>query len=256
MISWAMVVWSPCWSFSPLWLSGSFFCYSASPVFYVDKYDVIWCPQSAQKKKERGKSVVSGLNGLRLILGTVIDTYMEEAQEELRSKRVKQSKGWDSMPTAFGTPRLSTQMWQVSCGPFPCWTFETKEWPPVELHRKISCAGIIKTLLRSADDGWFGSYAFCIFLPFSFKLVWTQENCDRKPSNDCCRNFGHQILHLSDTWSLVTWMFLERWRKLGCSWMLLITPWCVCQCWNQNKSEKQSSWQNHSINHPLRSSVE
>lgn len=26
-------------------------------------------------------------------MGTVIDTYMEEAQEELRSKRVKQSKG-------------------------------------------------------------------------------------------------------------------------------------------------------------------
>ena len=31
--------------------------------------------------------------GDRLILGTVIDTYMDEAQEELRSKRVKQSKG-------------------------------------------------------------------------------------------------------------------------------------------------------------------
>lgn len=30
---------------------------------------------------------------MRLILGTVIDTYMDEAQEELRSKRVKQSKG-------------------------------------------------------------------------------------------------------------------------------------------------------------------
>ena len=27
------------------------------------------------------------------MLGTVIDTYMEEAQEELRSKRVKQAKG-------------------------------------------------------------------------------------------------------------------------------------------------------------------
>lgn len=121
----------------------------------------------------RGMPVVSGLNGWRLILGTVIDTYMEEAQEELRSKRVKQSKGWDSMPTAFGTARLSTQMWQVSCGPFPCWTFETKEWPPVELHRKMSCAGTIKTLLRSADDGWFSSYVFCIFLPFSFKLVRT-----------------------------------------------------------------------------------
>ena len=30
---------------------------------------------------------------MQLVLGTVIDTYMEEAQEELRSKRVKQAKG-------------------------------------------------------------------------------------------------------------------------------------------------------------------
>ncbi|CAK8986306.1 Two pore calcium channel protein 1A (Voltage-dependent calcium channel protein TPC1A) (NtTPC1A) [Durusdinium trenchii] len=37
--------------------------------------------------------VVGILFLLQLILGTVIDTYMEEAQEELRSKRVKQSKG-------------------------------------------------------------------------------------------------------------------------------------------------------------------
>eukprot|EP00434_Breviolum_minutum_P041301 symbB.v1.2.036742.t1/scaffold5256.1/size29320/2 len=54
--------------------------------------------------------VVGILFLLQLILGTVIDTYMEEAQEELRSKRVKQSKGWDSMPRTFGTARLSTQM--------------------------------------------------------------------------------------------------------------------------------------------------
>ncbi|CAJ1363590.1 unnamed protein product [Effrenium voratum] len=37
--------------------------------------------------------VVGILFLLQLVLGTVIDTYMEEAQEELRSKRVKQSKG-------------------------------------------------------------------------------------------------------------------------------------------------------------------
>ena len=94
------MVWSPCWSFSPLWLSGYFFCYSASPG-NVDKYDV--------KKPNLGSNGAFHLwcllNGLRLILGTVIDTYMEEAQEELRSKRVKQSKGWDS--AAFGTARSS-----------------------------------------------------------------------------------------------------------------------------------------------------
>ncbi|CAE7587928.1 TPC1A [Symbiodinium sp. CCMP2592] len=37
--------------------------------------------------------VVGVLFLMQLVLGTVIDTYMEEAQEELRSKRVKQAKG-------------------------------------------------------------------------------------------------------------------------------------------------------------------
>ena len=57
---------------------------------------------------------------------------MEEAQEELRSKRVKQSKGWGSSHSLtkiclWPLLPLYLRPWKVWCGPFRCWTFETKE---------------------------------------------------------------------------------------------------------------------------------
>ena len=51
----------------------------------------------------------------RLVLGTVIDTYMEEAQEELRSKRVKQSKGAVGLVCAHVVPFSGVVLFQMYC---------------------------------------------------------------------------------------------------------------------------------------------